>query len=258
MIALVAAGLASYLVILLADFPAAIAWSFVVPQSAPVTARAIHGTIWAGRLDDVSVSRLRLRKLSWTVQGWDLLIGQLAFDIRIQSRYGKGSGTLSDLGTRHWSLRGVHAAIPLDGLSRAFTRIHLKASGTLHLALTHLAVDGPALKALDGTGSAARVTIHSVIPVTLAEVRLEAHSVPRGGSLITFDTGPGGSLLVQGRILLGPARHWKLVARFKPAPHANPTLIRILSGYGAAGPHGFYTLHLKGVLPDLSRIDPDL
>ncbi|MHB1543853.1 MAG: type II secretion system protein N [Gammaproteobacteria bacterium] len=257
-LALAALGLASYLVILLANFPAALAWSYGVPHAAPVSVRAIHGTIWAGYLEGVSFSRLRVRKLAWSLRGWDLLIGQLSFDIRVHSRYGTGAGTLSILGTRHWSLRSVHAAIPLDGLSGALPQTHLTASGILHLALARLVVDGPALETLDGTGTAAKVTIHSVTPITLANVRLEAHSSPHVGSVITFDAGPGGSLFIKGRILLGSNRHWRLVARFKPVPGANPSLTRFLSGIGSPGPHGFYAVHLKGILPSLSRMNPDL
>lgn len=251
-------GLVSYLVMLLANFPAALAWSFVFPNPAPITVQAIHGTIWAGRLDAVSYRSLHLNRLAWTLQGWDLLIGRLALTIHIQSPIGTGSGIVSIMGSHHLSLSQAHATLPLDQLTRDMAIGQFTPSGTLHLHLKRLVVDGPAFEVIQGTAQASKITIHSGVPMTLADLRLTAHSAGRGASVIAFQTGPGGSLRIKGRILLGPGRSWRLDARFKPTPRAKVSLLRLLAGYGSPGPHGFYALHLNGILPALSRISPYL
>ena len=255
-LALVGVGLASYLVILLADFPASLAWSLLVPAASPVTVRTIHGTIWQGRLEGLSLSRLRLQKLVWSLDGWALLGGHATIDIRVESRDGTGSGAVSYLGPRHWSFRRVHAVVPLEALSGSLAWARLRGRGTLHLMLRHLIVDGPELVALVGTGSAAKITLESAIPVTLADVQLAAHALSPGTNRISFRAGPGGSLLVTGHIRLEPDHHWSLTARLKPATGANPAIGRLLSGYGSAGPDGYYTLHFTGDWPSLSRISP--
>lgn len=255
-IALVAVGLASYLVILLANFPAAVAWSLVVPAQAPVTAQAIHGTLWSGHLDKPVWGPLRLQQLSWNVSPWDLLIGHLAAQIRIQSHEAQGSARVDYLGAHHWRLDGVQANLVLGRLSRALPGIHLHAEGTLHLAFAHLTLRGPALEGLDGTGSARQITIRSLVPITLSALQLKAQSGRSGISRITFTTGPGGSLITDGHVRLTPNGHWNLFVRFKPAASASATLTRFLAGYGIPGPGGFYTLHLEGILPPLTQIEP--
>ncbi len=110
---LVAAGIISFLLTLLAILPASIVASVLPPA---ITLGLTSGTLWNGSTDSLVVHGQPLGALHWTLRPLSLFIGRLAFDGELLRSDGQARGRVAlGIGGRV-SARNLDIHLPLSGL----------------------------------------------------------------------------------------------------------------------------------------------
>jgi len=240
-----AAGLASFLVALVATVPANVAVRLLLPAS--VTASGVSGTAWNGSAVSVSSHSFHLSDARWQVVAAGLLKGRVA--ARLEATLGGAgavSGTLSASigGTLECrgcaysgSVKDLQVLLPvvsqidgkLDlelGLLRFRNGWPLSASATANLTGVTL---GP------GTGPAGNFI------ATVA-----AEPVPDDGRIEVDVADTGGPLEVAATLELTPPGNFLLSGRAKARPDAPQGISNALLGMGPRNPDGSSSISLAG------------
>jgi general secretion pathway protein N len=113
--ALIAAGLAAFLVTLIVKLPA----RFLAPLlPARVTVGTLEGTIWRGRTDVLAVDGQSIGGVRWQLHPLELFLGRLALDGELDRRDGEARARLRLGLGGSVEARNVEAHLPLAALPR--------------------------------------------------------------------------------------------------------------------------------------------
>lgn len=85
-------GVAAYAVVLIARFPAAVAYPLVQSAIQPLALSGLEGSIWSGRAADVRYQRHVVGSVSWSLRPGSLLSGAVGADLVVDGPYGEAQG----------------------------------------------------------------------------------------------------------------------------------------------------------------------
>ncbi len=246
-----ALALVVYLIALVADFPAAVAFHLFGPSSPDFRVQGVSGTLWNGRAGPARIGAIAIQHLDWSVNPWPLLVGTLEVQFKMTTP-GAGSeqGTLWFTSLNHFRLEHVVASFdPAAGVT-SFPEL----SGRIRLRIHTLEIRHGSLFRLAGQLGARRITLQSPIRLQVGPLSIQAHPAAREVSVIHLTAGSAGDFAGTATITLTLKQGYRLVALIKPEPNAPAFLERLLAGTGQPDPQGFYHLQMKGVLPPLSSL----
>jgi general secretion pathway protein N len=221
----IALGAGAYLAFTLSAFPAATALAWFGPSQ--IAAVGVEGTIWSGRAASVSIDRLGITGLRWSLRPIALVFGQLGGHVEGQLRDGFVNADFAASRSRVelTNLRGGTAigalvdVLPVRGVN-----------GQLSANLSRLVLEDGWPSSAVGELRVAALEVTPLIPTPGVSV------VGIGDYTITFAEAPpgelaarivdsGGPLEVTGTVTLGAGRAYALDARIKPRPGAPEQLV---------------------------------
>jgi general secretion pathway protein N len=248
-----ALGAAAYVIILLALFPAQVAYRFA-PQTQLVQLGGIEGTLWSGRAAIVSVAGLRLRELRWELSPWGLLLGRLRGDL--DARLEEGFiDTRFDISPATVRLIDLNAGTALTTLANTEILGYLNGmSGQASLALERLVLRDGWIADVRGQLRVAGLAVPPLLPtlgsavIALGNYEVQLSSGDADTVLAQFKDA-GGPLGVSGTLTLNARREYRLDGRIQARPEAAPELlqgIELMTGEPDAT--GYRPLLLSGSL----------
>lgn len=107
---LVAAGLAAFLLFLVAFLPASVLLRFLPPE---VALEGVSGTVWRGRAQVVRFRDRSLGQLEWSSRPWRLLVLELAYATTLRPAGGEVSLDFVTRSPRRLTLRQVRGGFPV-------------------------------------------------------------------------------------------------------------------------------------------------
>lgn len=242
---IVAAGVASLVVFLVALLPARIALGLLgVP---PNVATGVSGTVWNGAAQGLSLGGLALGPVQWHAKPARLLLGQFAAGVEATLPDGFLNATVALSPGKRVAFSDLDAAAPLLWLAPAlgrpgsqltarFERLVVKA-GRVETATGNLQVAGVVLP-IPTSGPQLAPAAYQV---TFAAIDLKADEPLTG---VLKDS--GGPLEIAGTVKITPPRSYELNGLAKPRPDAPPELRNALQMLGPATPDGGHALSIAG------------
>jgi general secretion pathway protein N len=245
----VAAAAITFLVTLIAAFPARVAIGWFAPSGLAVS--GVEGSLWKGRIGGLRAANLRIGAASWRIRPLAMLTGRISADVEAAVPGGFVSGRVAAGLTGTVDVRDARAGIPLAELTGG-TSIG-RAAGELRAAIDRA-------RLIDGwpesiTGEVQLMGVRYRVPqlgdtalgsyvVTFADTAGGAEAgTPEG--IIRSTSGP---FEVDGMLRLLPARGYSLTAQVRATSSAPAALRNALQFLGSPDERGFYPFRAEGTL----------
>jgi general secretion pathway protein N len=236
------AGVAVFIVGLVALFPARVAYRLLGP--AELHLAAIEGTIWQGTAREGEAAGVYFRDLEWMLRPLGLLGGRLALDLSVspaggfletRARIGAGGSIELDDLEGAVSIAALQTVVPTPGIE-----------GNVRLSIDRLAFENGFPVAADGIVDVVSLVVRGLSPSPIGDFRAQ---LTTGDDAITGsleDT--GGALDLAGSVRLGADRRYVLDGLVAPTPQASSALVNQLQFLGSANERGQRPFRLEGQL----------
>ena len=242
---IVAAGVASLVIFLVALLPARIALAMLgVP---PNVATGVSGTVWNGAAQGLSLGALALGPVQWHAKPARLLLGQLAAGVEATLPDGFLNATVALAPGKRVAVSNLDAAAPLSWLAPALGR----PGSQLTARFERLVVKAGRVETATGILQVAGIVLP--IPTSGPQLAPAAYQVTFAADGLKADeplTGDlkdsGGPLEIAGTVKITPPRSYELNGTARPRPDAPPELLNALQMLGPATPDGGHALSIAG------------
>lgn len=247
----VLAGLAAYLVMLVATFPALQAYRFL-PGSArrTVTLYGLEGTVWGGRAAGVRIGALDLGALRWDVGLPRLALGQVrvSWSATTEDSGAAGRGAVQFGLWGGLRLPSLILNVPASALARQLP-LPVTLEGAVDMRLHDIVLRAGRLRHASGTIAWRNAAVRWSGPIQLGTliVDLQHGTGPIRGDLHD----QGGPIKVSGTVTLAGDGALQLNASVLPRPGAPKPLLQALRAGGAPDAAGRYHIRWSGRLPRL-------
>jgi general secretion pathway protein N len=242
--ALIAAGVAAFLVCLIAMVPAN---QLASRLPAGVELGGVGGTIWSGRARSLAVNGRPIGGLQWSCRPWRLLVLKWSCTVQLKPPGGGISGDISgDFGreiTGH-GLRGRVSIAAFEGIAtpRGWT-------GDLELDLAEVRLVGRRPVAASGTLFLRALRAPGAGGQALGDFELVVGEGSVGSESLNGRVRDlGGPLRVRGSIELDAEGRYLLTGEAAPGPGAGPAIFDTLSFLGAPDSQGRRPFTIEGSL----------
>lgn len=235
-------GLVTFIVGLLAMFPARVAYHWFVPPG--VAMSGIEGSIWRGAVREGNIRGVYVRNVELDMQPLALFTGKLGYAIEADAASGfvDGSVAIGPGGFAEWtdltasfSLQALQDSVAMPGLS-----------GTVNLTFEKLVFEND-------------IPVSAVGNVEVANLRAPLiHRAAIGGFRADFFTQESGVMAsvedtdavvdLAGSLSLAPDRTYQFLAQVGPKANTPADLKEQMRFLGTANERGQYELRLEGQL----------
>jgi general secretion pathway protein N len=242
---LIAAGVAAFLLFLLAFVPAALLLRYLPPG---VVLNGVTGSIWRGHANAVTVHGKPLGSLSWSNRPWRLASLELSYDVNLRPAEGNIGLIVSLAKAEQLVLSNLKGQFPLMLVDGLFAPAGWK--GTADLDVGELVLVSGYPERVTGT-----VVVHDLtapgpggLDIGNFEITLGEGSV--GGDAISGrlrDLG-GGPIKVRATLAVKADRSYLLSGEVTTRPGANPVIERDLAFLGPPDSLGRRSFGIEGTL----------
>jgi general secretion pathway protein N len=234
------AGLLVFLVVLLATFPAGVAYRWIAPPEVQLS--GITGSIWRGSASEGLAAGAYLRNISWRLHPAALLTGKLA----LTASASPGSGTMnSEISVGldgSLTLSGLSGSLPLDLVHQSFQQGGI--SGDLSLQFETLTLrNGLPVDAI-GSVTVANFYAPTLSAAVLGTYRADFQTTESGITGIVDDL--SGVLDIAGTVTLAPDRSYRLSGDVAARPGAPPSIEQQLRFLGSQDERGMRPFRFEG------------
>lgn len=242
---LIAAGVAAFIVFLVAFLPASVL-TRLLPSG--VSLSGVQGTVWRGQAASVTVGGRPVGALQWSNRPWKLLVLQLDYAIQYRPEGGEVEMDVKLRGPRRLDVAGARGSLPIIALDGLLGPSGWKATAELDVGKLVL-VDGfpeaaeGVLVLRDLTAPGPRGAHIGNFELTLGEGAVGNDSIT--GRL--RDLG-GGPMHVRATLELKPDRSYLLSGEVAAGPEANATVERTLRFLGPPDSLGRRPFTVEGTL----------
>lgn len=241
---LIAAGIAAYVIFLLARFPADLAVRWFAPDDVLVATPS--GTLWNGRAEAVQFAATSTGPVEWRVRPLALFIGRVTADVTARlAGGGSVAGRVGVTPTGTVYLKDIAGVVPLSALAGAVPTSTF--DGRIGLDLAEARIDDNWL--VDATGTIDLVDLQLVAPFaeTLGSYEL-AFAGAGADQLVGAFREVQARLGAEGQLVLHHDRRWEIEGLVSATAATSNELSRALALLGPRDAQGRYLLAMSGEL----------
>lgn len=240
---LVAIGVASYALFVLATFPAEVAARWFAPDG--LVLGAPSGTLWQGRAESLALGTTVTGPVEWKLRPWSLFAGRLSADCSVRLDGGSVAGRVAVTPTGTVHLHDVAGVVPLSALAAAVPMSAF--DGRLGLDIATAKIIDQWL--VDATGTIDLVDLRIVAPIEEALGSYEvAFTGADAGRLDGAFREVQANVGAEGVLTLHNDRRWEVDGLVSAAAGTSSELTRALALLGQRDAQGRYQLALSGEL----------
>ena len=235
-------GLLVFAAVLVATFPARVAYRWFAPPD--LVLNGISGSVWRGTADEGMAGGAYMRTIRWRLKPAGLLTGKLALEASANPAGGSidtdvavglgGSLELSDLS----------GSVPIDLVHPAFQQSGI--SGDLSLRFARLVIENGLPVVADGSVTVSNVYVPNLSAGVLGDYRAEFQTGDGGITGSVDDL--SGVLEVAGVVTLTADRAYTLVGEVAARPDAPPSVEQQLRFLGSPNERGLRPFRFEGRL----------
>ena len=235
-------GILVLLLVLVATFPARVAYQWFAPPDLQLT--GIGGSIWSGTATEGLAGGAYIRDVSWRFKPGALLGGKLAFATTSRPASGTMNTDVAVGLDGSLTLSALTGSVPLDLVHPAFQQNGI--SGDLSLAFDRLVMKDGLPVDVAGSVTVANVYVPNLSAGVLGDFRADFQTVD--GTVTGTVDDVAGVLDVDGVISLAPDRSYSLVGEVAARPSAPPSIEQQLRFLGSPDQRGMRPFRFEGSL----------
>lgn len=246
----VAAGLAGYLVFLVASLPAAVGYAALqrwTPLAKSISARDLEGSVWSGRAASVSAGGVDLGSLEWDISPWALLLARLGADVTLVQADTRLAGYVSVGLGNAVHLEDVSGALQAGNLQPLLGHLPVALAGRIDVNLRRIDVDPGAEMHASGRLAWTSAALTAPQAVRLGDLLVVLEPSDTGTKAVISDEG-GGPLQAEGVADLNHDGTYAVSAKLGTRPSAQPELNSALKLLGRQQRDGSVAVRLNGKL----------
>lgn len=242
---LVAAGIAAFLVFLVALVPATVLTRWLPPE---VAVAGLDGTIWSGRASNVSLQGRALDAASWSCRPWPLLVLEWSCRVLLQPSGGQVSVSLSgDFDADEIEARDLTGNLPITFFEGIATPKGW--TGQLDLDVAKARIAGGLPQEAEGKLFVRGLKAPGPGGALLGDFELTIGEGAVGtGTLTGRLSDLGGPLRVRGTIELKRDRSYFMSGEVAPGPGAGPAIFDTIAFLGPPDISGRRPFTVEGTL----------
>ena len=239
---LIIAGVLIFFGVLLATFPARVAYNWFAP--AELRLSGIAGSVWNGSAAEAHAGGAYVQNVTWSFSAASLLTGKLGFDTtsnpasgKMQTRIAVGAG-----GDLYFS--GLSGNLPLDLLHPALQQNGIR--GDLALEFDSVVISNGVPVAADGSMTISDFFVPDLSASRLGDYRTEFQTTD--DAVVGSVADVSGVLDVAGTITLNPDRSYVFIGLVAPTPMTPPSVVNQLRYLGSPNERGQHEFRFEGQL----------
>ncbi|MFO7603263.1 MAG: type II secretion system protein N [Gammaproteobacteria bacterium] len=244
--------ISSYVLFMLQQLPARTVVGWLPPQSlqgGAIQLNGVSGTLWQGQVAQLRLNGLSVSNLSWQLQGWPLLWGDIALGFRFRQSDASGAGRLNtDIAGEQLLLSAVQGRFPAAQLMPLFYGFPIVLAGEVNAVIEQATLSKGQQLSLQGEllWREAALTAPQHIPLGDVQVKMQAREQ---GTILTVQD-QGGPLELQGQISLEGDGTYQTTLAVSARPAASPALAQSISILGQRDAQGRVQILQRGKLPN--------
>lgn len=250
------AGLAAYLIFLVATLPAAQVWGLVDDQvSKQFILKDVEGTLWDGRAGEAWLAGQHVSSLSWDLSVLPLLWGTVEAEVSLRQDDGYFNGIIARSFGGDLSVAEVEARMELASLGVLKRTLPKGFEARLSLNLEELEIEDHLITGATGIIALqdARISPTTGKGLDFGDLRMDL--VTEGDAIKGSLTDGGGPLQMDGLLSLGTGDGaWNFSAWVSARDSSDPMLKQGMSLLGRPGPDGRINITHQGKLADIGGI----
>jgi general secretion pathway protein N len=239
---LITAGVAVFVVGLVAMFPARVAYDWAAPPG--VALSGLEGSVWSGEARDASIAGLYLRDIEWHFRPALLFTGRAGYRLTARPPGGEIEGEVAVSPGGTVTLTDIRGTLPLDSLG-TITRVE-NLAGTANVSVESAVLE-------DGLPTSARGSLEVrglLVPIVsrspIGGYRAEFFTEEQGITASVEDT--DGVIDIAGQLLLRPDRSYLFTGLLAPTDRTPARLQNQMQFLGSPNERGQYPVRMEGVL----------
>ena len=240
-------GVASYLLFLIANIPAATALGWAGKEQLPFQAYGVNGTVWRGSADTVLAQNQRLDDITWNIHPLSLLVARLNADVQARIF---GETALSEVSvnllTSSVEAENLRLQLPAKTLQKQLKLPMGELDGDFNMRIDTLLWEPQVLlPAIEGVVNWRDARFTLAIPVELGQVNLELTN-GEDGKLNGIVNNDGGKVRISGTIEINEQGLYQLQATLKPNADAPPQIAETLKMFARSNRNGEFEFSQQG------------
>ena len=239
----------AYVVALIATLPAALVLHWAEPKLAQLPQRpllqGVEGSLWSGHATQASWRGVALGELHWKLSAWNLLIGRIKVEYKLNNADGYLDGELSTgFSADKVRLSDVSGQVPAAMMKGFIPSMPVIPSGSFAVNMDEAVMDSAGLRALDGriVWNKGRITA----PLALEFGDLAAEFTSNESGIAGQIKDSGGPLQLVAELKLGLDGNYTLIGKSAARAGADPALNTSLSLLGQPDAQGMVPFRFSG------------
>lgn len=235
-------GVIVFLAVLVATFPARVAFNWLAPPD--VTLSGISGSIWNGTAEEGLAAGAYIQDLAWRLKPASLLTGQLKFATSSKPAAGALTSDVAISLDGSLTLSAVSGNIPLDLIHPAFQQNRI--SGDVSLSFSRVVMKNGLPVDIDGSVTVSNFFVPELSSAQLGDYTAQV-SNSEAGIMATIDD-IAGVLDVSATATLSPDNNYQVLGEVAARPAAPPSITQQLQMLGSPDARGFRPFRFEGSL----------
>jgi Type II secretion system (T2SS), protein N len=246
-------GVLAYFCLLFSTVPAAPVYQLFKDDLPGIRINTIGGSLWQGTADTVETALLTLHRVSWSFNGWRLLLAEAAYNI--DARY-EDKPVTAEVGV------GIGGAIHVHGLNTTLDAATVaklvvlpigEIAGNVNVAIESATWSKGSVPEISGAINWKKATITVAETAQLGDVNIRLYEADE--SPLSADIGnSNGQLVISGNLSTQTDGKYTLQLKLKPGPGASQNLVSSLAMLAKKQPDGAYVINNSGMLSQLGLL----
>jgi len=231
---LTAIGVITYFILLISQFPANAAYSWVSKRLLPVQLINLEGSIWSGTASRVHVSEgLDLHKLSWHLSPWSLLLGRIGMHVQIMDPVYPGNGEVNIGIGQGIHLQNAKGRLPASMLRGIRGLEYLGLEGTIEYDLHEVNIYEGTIQSASGVVRLQQAKLNTPVDTEIGDIQFDIQTKEPNVEIVFRDI--KSTFRIKGKIILMPERHFDYSATLTPTPASDPDIVSMLRNIAIPG-----------------------
>ena len=235
-------GIFVFLAVLVATFPARVAFNWLAPPD--VALSGISGSIWNGSAEEGLAAGAYIQDLTWRLKPASLFTGKLAFVTSSKPAAGALKADVAISLNGSLTLSNVAGNLPLDLIHPAFQQNRI--SGDVSLSFARVVMKDGLPVDIDGSVTVSNFFVPDLSSAQLGDYTAQVSNSDAGITATIDDT--AGVLDVSATVTLSPDNVYQVLGEVAARPAAPPSITQQLQMLGSPDARGFRPFRFEGSL----------
>ena len=235
-------GLITFIVIMLATFPARVAYHWFAPVELQLS--GIDGSVWNGSAIEGMAGDAYVRNIAWQFKPASLLSGNLAFVTTSNPASGSINTDVAVSSDGTLTLSSLSGNVPLDLVHPTFQQSGIR--GDITLQFETLVIRNGVPVAATGSVTVADFFVRDLSSSRLGTFRADFQT--RDGTIIGSVEDMAGVLDVTGSLSLHQDRSYTFIGQVAPTSNTPQSIVNQLRFLGSANERGQHEFRFEGQL----------